>query len=301
LKRTAQGLSTPHPIRFVFPTSRAVYPLALTGSGAKGPLALEFFVFADRQAMLPGFTVEVADRVEFHEGLAHLPHCRLLLGHQGLLRGIRHDCCFTRLSGTLEPAEINRDLELRWQESSPARMTYYTRAYALNHATGTTLRFWSLALSIGGISCWLLVRIADKLKPDPVHGVLLSLVLIGAAATWVVTYLQDTPRIQRDPARVFRSEYTDLSGHDLVMQTAADLRTHLLDQLPPWRELTTVELKIRVETVIQEHNLLNPVTEEPLRHEDSPGNYRILPRGGKDRLLLYGRFGRAWPVTQPSR
>ena len=135
---------SPHPLSFTFATSRAVYPMRLTGI-ENGPLTLDLFVVGNNEAIV---TPLVSQRV----GLLDFSQAK----DRGDLIPVSHDLLqsyckgftgMTLLSGTLSPQQMKGDLWLTWKSFSPFRRVYYLPEAALPVACDCAA--WSfVALSI---------------------------------------------------------------------------------------------------------------------------------------------------------
>lgn len=113
--------TTAHPLVFTFTTDAPIYPMRLTGAGAERDLMVELFVFGASRAAAPGFAaaagaaVAVRDepygRVWHHASSISVQHSTLGPLVQGAAYG-------TRLTATLKPAEMQRDIAISWTGSA---------------------------------------------------------------------------------------------------------------------------------------------------------------------------------------
>jgi hypothetical protein len=129
--------TAPAPLVFTFKTPHPVYPMKLTGSGATGPLEVELFVFGDAQAEADGLRMMACAPVAGYEsrearGIERPdPTGALTLSHPALRELCKSTTVGTRLRGILSPAEMTRDLTIRWQPfSGPVGMMKISEAEA---------------------------------------------------------------------------------------------------------------------------------------------------------------------------
>ena len=106
---------------FTFSTDAPIYPMRLTGAGAERDLMVELFVFGASRATAPGFAaaagapVMVRDepygRVWHHASRISVQHSTLGPMVQGVAYG-------TRLTATLKPGDMQRDIAISWTGSA---------------------------------------------------------------------------------------------------------------------------------------------------------------------------------------
>ena len=108
------GTGPPHPLKAVFPTSEAVYPMRLTGIQT-GPLRLELLIVSDRMASVKGMDVWQSDGrdllvpvelskedTELYEGWS-----------SGLFRMSKGQW-WTYLRGEFQPSQMHEDFRIEW-------------------------------------------------------------------------------------------------------------------------------------------------------------------------------------------
>lgn len=131
--------STAHPLVFTFTTEVPVYPMRLTGADAKQSLSVELFVFGPSSAGAKGFDVAAAGPVRAHDPGTHPYHTRpsrhsIEVAHAAIGPLVEGAAFATRLTATLKPAEMGRDVQLGWTSGG---------------ATGRSAQSWQTAGGIG--------------------------------------------------------------------------------------------------------------------------------------------------------
>lgn len=312
LVREGEGIGRPHPMAISFPSSELIYPMRLTAL-AGSPVYLELYTIADRQAVSDRLTTDFCGRFkpehELIQGrMVYVPEGEENRDKRFLVNCIAHPdapremwpgCVVTRLSGTLRPRQMRSDIRLTWQEpTSYRRRVLYDWITALMIGAFTVLWGWFF-----GMLGWLLVRgrIAPGFKEDVERagvwdelcgtfrkrlkrvvgwgtlgalliGVLIFMLLPKTAAT--LSGWQATNTYPRSVSR-FLWEYT--LDHPNVGLAA--LRKGLQDELGRGKDSKWSRV------------FENRVTGEPLREEDSPGNYILYESGGKVFIRVYGWNG----------
>ena len=136
---------TPHPLKFVFKTDSAVYPMKLTGVDAVD-MQLDLYVVGDQAAAAPHVHRWSAD--QYHPGGSkplggrwrqrgedyemHLaaPYkaetIGLTIGHPDIVSVMWPGCTLTHLRGILDPVDMTDDITLDWQSTVAYRKLVYT-------------------------------------------------------------------------------------------------------------------------------------------------------------------------------
>jgi hypothetical protein len=161
LHRTVSSatMQAPAPLVFTFKTPRPIYPMKLTGTGVHTALDVELFVFGDAVAQVDGLSRLSCGRVEFTEGVQPSPRASnktsipapaedlIHLSHTALRELCAGTQIATRLSGTLSPAAMRKDMVVEWR---PFRKAQGLTKYAPSDAWGYGGLFAILALLAGG-------------------------------------------------------------------------------------------------------------------------------------------------------
>jgi hypothetical protein len=262
----ADGPRRPHPLSFQFETDRAVYPLRLTGAG-QGPLVLDLYVFADERARSDRLeTVHCAevsrDPEERIDRSSGHPVGRLPLHHTGLVRIAGDARTVTKLSGTLEPADMREDLTLEWEPYAQHRTTFHTaeaaRISAANGAGAILLVafVFFLFLRKDAIRYWIAVAVVA------VFFALVIYAFLDVAEGRSVNAFGPRVRfsLHERLAEEVVGEKSPAAARDLAVET--------------WQKYR------------------NQFTGGPVVEEDSPGNYLVREREGKVEYVWFGASGK---------
>jgi hypothetical protein len=262
----AAGPRRPHPLSFEFETKRAVYPLRLTGVG-QGPLLLDLHVFADQRASSDRLeTVHCAevsrDPEERFGRLSGDSGKSLPLHHAGLTKVAGDARTVTKLSGTLEPADMREDLTLDWEPYAAHRTTLYTaRAARISAANGA-----AMILLVAFV--FFLFR-----QKDPVR--YWTAVAVVAALFGLAIY-----------ALLDVAEGRTLDGFGPRAQFS--LHERLAERFESEKSLAAARALAKASW--KEYR--NQFTGGPVLEEDSPGNYLVREREGKVEYVWFGASGK---------
>lgn len=142
------GRSVPAPLVFRFAAERPVYPMRLTGAGAKNPLELELFVFGPERAVADGLQtvawgpLQVGNPVEgAYRRVSGQPRDARVITHPVLLRLCEGAAVATHLRGTLSPAQMTTDISPRWEAGPEKSHGLFARARGA---------VWQAACAAGG-------------------------------------------------------------------------------------------------------------------------------------------------------
>ncbi|MBP7866733.1 MAG: DUF2330 domain-containing protein [Acidobacteria bacterium] len=157
----AGGDLQPHPLEIRFPSRKPVYPLRLTALASTG-LDLDLLVVADGEASAQGLETLYVSRFALENAtervLRGLSFSERIGNPILVLRGW-DGCCVTRMQGSLNFAQLSRDLSVDVSDApSGYRRTIYTEPEALRLAVGyplTGFLLTALALTILGWDDWL--------------------------------------------------------------------------------------------------------------------------------------------------
>lgn len=165
---------TPHPLSFTFPTSRAVYPMRLTGID-NGPLTLDLYVAGDSEATAKSFARRRAARIDFDttgksRGYGDFDFVRsrpradeyVPIFHEALQSYCKGFTGITLLSATLSPRQMKRDVYLGWKPLKPFRIVYHAREEVL----WLMARWATVAFLACSIVCAWIFRCGRAVKPS---------------------------------------------------------------------------------------------------------------------------------------
>lgn len=348
LRRSADepARSVPHPLSFTFNTKRAVYPIRMTGVD-NGPMTVDLYVVGNQEARAEHFARKRAARLDFERLQEHSRSWygdvinlddRVPVAHEKLRAWLKGFNAITRLSGTLSPEDMRKDVYLNWQPVRPYREIFHMQlsavslgaywATAVLVATSVCCAFayrrrytgtWrrkprTLGLLLAGLGIVTAILAAMYglviFFPCPVIGIL---VLAGSVAVFAFSgFMFSRYRGQLQPAAAPRPSLRlpaglllcsvvvgacIYGGLDKVPSGGAAGRTRrhnqsthrdIVDLLPEPKpsddpDAMLRELREQVRTIaadMAKKGRVNIFTGQPIREEDSPGNYTLgLDRG----------------------
>lgn len=288
LATDGSGAALPHPLRVSFPAERAVYPMKLT-SLPGSTLHLEIYVVADKAAEAGGlrrvyceqFHGIAAERESLSADLraAKGPHflggrSYQTLGHPGLVPLLWDGCWVSKLAGELEPEAMREDFYIAWRGPAYRRQTFYSRkgavCIAIIAATVLLAPGAAAAMILWGHREWTAGKAARRalLPAAFAAGLAFEIILLALPQIEVISRpgWWRPERIQREQARQLALfAYAERRDGESVRDT---FRRLLDEEKGPM--------------------MANPYTGEPLREEDSPGNYTL---GEEDGCLVFTAYG----------
>lgn len=137
------GRSVPAPLMFRFAAAKPIYPMRLTGAGAKAALELELFVFGPERALAEGLEavswgpLSVADpATNIGRRTTGQPDDARVVTHPALARLAEGAAVVTRLRGRLAPDDMREDIFPRWEAGEVAAhgLTAWSREAAAQAA-----------------------------------------------------------------------------------------------------------------------------------------------------------------------
>lgn len=147
--------STAHPLVFTFKTDVPVYPMRLTGADATRDLSVEIFVFGPSRAAASGFKVRGAGELVVSEppvpryrwrGSATHVHA----AHSAIAPLVKDMAFATRLTATLVPAQMGRDVQISWTGGGATGRSAQTRETAAGIGLDVGLTAMFIVLCIVG-------------------------------------------------------------------------------------------------------------------------------------------------------
>ena len=263
-----------HPLAFTFATARAVYPMRLTGLGGES-LALGLFVAGDRRAEAEGLTVEYCGKDPLNlDPAAVVEPCELAYpseqpDHGELWRRLAGAKVLTKLSGVLDRAAMTRDVEVRWMEFEPKRITYVTPEVASDRARLPAAWVLSSALLLAAVVARRQARAAGRRATAWDIAWPLVAMLVGVAAHPVAVRWEPVL-----PAGVSAPDWSRATGWQRKLD----------DGLPP--EICGDAARIRDWMRSITAGSVNGYSGEPVREEDSPGNWWLREADGRIELVV---------------
>ncbi len=289
------GRALSHPLRIGFRTERAVYPMRLTAlSGAD--LALELYVAGCEAASAPGTERVFCDRFGKAEstlatygtasflrgenrGLLVGAGSGLGLGHPDLQALLWDGCWLSKLTGTLKPEAMKDDMYIAWSAPGFEQRTFFTRVARLNAG-------WTafIAVFVAGLAVVLIGWGMRRIDRRGALKIALSAALIGVAAFVVLQFALPGVAATRHGGKHGGRHGRSPGGIEDVAGELAGAGQRIKSR----ETLPEVEAKVLREKAAGWSNLY---TGEPMREEDSPGNFTIQAAGEKLVFTFYDLGG----------
>lgn len=303
LTRTADGLSRPHPLAMTFPSKEMIYPMRLTAT-AGSDLYLELFVIADTAAKSPLLETELCDRYS-HSPQFPAPKTDTRptddktvtvlcaqnhydIEHPGAFEYIRHNSILTKLTATLTPAQMQKDLKLEPADYKPTIKHYFSTAGARDVAIVLALFMWCVVPSLGTILGW-----SSFAKPGG-RKLYLTRLLAPSAAICLLPAALFYVSVDRIPVRTRPWVATILSRAWRPAQFALDFASEY-DNFKGMTQDRATELFAEYLAV---RAIPNPFTGERVTVEDSPGNIEISVDPNGPTFRSYGQYGARRTLTE---
>ncbi|HRI44957.1 MAG TPA: DUF2330 domain-containing protein [Fimbriimonadaceae bacterium] len=176
------GNEQPHPLRFVFPTRRPVYPMRLTGTAAQR-LVLDLIVIGDRRAAVEGMALWAGVQAKGgSEGRNFVFWPSMLVQLETSTHDLWLDCWLSSYRGEFSRRSMDKDIEIGWSRPERYRARYYDRVGRRNYAVVLFAPWGGGALFIGSLAALFTARPRRWLP----WVLLATLVAGGAAAAYVL-------------------------------------------------------------------------------------------------------------------
>lgn len=250
--------TTAHPLVFTFTTDAPIYPMRLTGAGAERDLSVELFVFGASRAAAPGFTAAAGAPVWLHEeprSIVRHRASRIQVQHSTLGPLIDGAAYGTRLTATIKPADMQRDVMISWIGGGPIGRT----AHSETSRAGLSLNIGLLSAFLATAIVGLFERARGLRRGTAVIGALVlgplsGIVTLGAVPAVPGIRPRDTWRSSNDVLREFY-EATEGDGRAGELANA----------------------RSRLDEFLAAFNAANGTT---LRRGDGPGQVELRERDG---------------------
>jgi hypothetical protein len=259
--------STPHPLSFTFKTDRPVYPVRLTGLNSKS-LRVDLYVFGKDRATAPSFKVESCLRPKIAHPLLHDWTAGLPVA--------------TKLAATLSSNDMTKDV---WLGRTPMFVEQRNRLFSQEGALTTALNRGTGLFAAGLMAACFAAWAGKKIRLERVKIVgivtLISMLLGG------FTYLM-LPKIEVKLVRGW--------PHNQWKMDELAIRIALGDF--DWR--TTAEARAALQNLINAptnaliyglKNWDNAYLGDPIREEDSPGNYLLRETNNHLQIVFFDSDG----------
>ncbi len=285
--------STAHPLSFTFKTDKPVYPMRLTGVD-NGPVRVELYVFGPRCARARNFKVQRCVKPDYPaiptEGRAwtiRLP-ARPTIVHPLLRKWVAGAPVATKLTATLNHAQMREDVWLQWSAFKEKKNWLYSRKGALTVA----LNWAAGCAAIGMLAIWLGRSVFGKLTFKH-FTVLAAVALLTSAILGCIIYLalpKTKVRLVRFPTllaqEAMHALYMELN--DATTGSLAETRKaarQVLEQPGEW---------VAFMEVAKRHGgtgWYNFILGNQIHEEDSPGNFILRESCGVVEFVAYDALG----------
>jgi hypothetical protein len=301
LTRGESGANAPHPIKLVFASKKAVYPMKLTAI-AGGKPGFELFILGDDRAACDMLEEEFCDRFSktINDEWDKLEPQSLFvgagsgckIGHSVICSLMWDNSVLTKFVGNVDSASMTRDIHFAWRPFKSHQQHYFTQEGA---------RDLAVMLFVIVVGVWNVFSMYDYVKRPirpkrPIHSFAKRLALaIFCAAVVAGVCFALLPKLGNSDIQVsrrsgyaesrFRRDFSGplLKNPDTLKRTELGIATFLVQ-----------ELRNRVVPVTA-----NLITGGELKVEDSPGNFTIEKQANQVIVRSYDRFGTAFVKTFP--
>ena len=301
---------TPHPIKMVFDSKEAVYPLRLTAV-AGGNTRFEIFVIGDSSASCDLLEETFCDRFsKIHSNAEDRSETRLhylgdtsqqRIGHPAICSLMWNFCVLTKFTGTINAAEMTGDLLFSWKPFTPFQQHFCTTSGARGSAEICFVLLAGGWIFVSMIACNKRIMRPRGYMWYMAKVLLPALLLFAVVATVVFVCLPKLGASEVQTSRGFQRyhfPYDLRSDIDSILKDRADIlqRTEL--------EITDYLLKALAEMTESDGEPTNMITGTKLRAEDSPGNFTVEKQPDKVVIRVYDRTGMVlvseYPIAAPS-
>jgi hypothetical protein len=287
--------STPHPLSFTFKTPRPVYPMRLTGIN-NGPLRVELYIFGPKCASAPHFKVERCTRPDYpppSEKWSRNPPEALHIVHPLLRQYVGGSPVATKLTATLTPADMQRDVWLDWgvfwEKESRLYSPQGARTYAFN---------WGAAVFAAGLLfAWL-----ASVSSEPNRRRLLTL---GSGATVLGLVLASVLHLALPKTEVRLVKMPGARTHSNLYSVSYELETET-NLTPATARAVLAEVSKSLDVRYKRSDsgddyMANFLLGGRVREEDSPGNYTFRQTASGLELVSYDAQGTEHLLSQLPR
>jgi hypothetical protein len=305
LTRNEAGANVPHPIRVVFPSEEAVYPMKLTAIAGGSP-SFELFVIGNKRASCNMLKQDFCDRFtrkdddEFVDDVKQ-SHVRYIaaaskcqIGHPAICSLMWNDCVLTKLAGNVDASKMNQDMQFAWTQCEAHQEHFFTHYGA--RCLGIIL--FMAVLSIGNI-----LSMIDYAKgrgqsagftsffPKRLLPAAILAVAVGGGFYAIVPKLRDSDvAISRGSA--FHSSLSRLLGRiDYSLKTNPEVLK--------WTDAKLCDFLRQSLRDEKSSAVPNRMTGAELTEEDSPGNFTVERQKDNVVVRVYDRFGTPFVLTFP--
>lgn len=279
LQTTANGISTPHPVLLEFETDRPVYPMQLTAL-PDSPVYLELFVAAENEAIPVNYNLQKEYCGHFTyktiwsdstpadtKGFVSAGGWRLDKGiaHSDALKVMWDGCVVTKFADKISSSEMDDDIFFEFKDPRPYQLQLYSTRGRLNKSIFNA----TLVIVFGMPILTIFYRLTKKRKNRLSLSKLLLILPILWASGFVLTY-----------ASIGKTTEVSTLHRSWPSNFAVALSN--VFALPE----NTFSNGAELIKLLDMEGITNPITNEPILIEDSPGNIILEKDGDGFRIKL---------------
>jgi hypothetical protein len=295
LTRGESGANAPHPIRLVFRSEEAVYPMKLTAIAGGSP-AFQVFVIGDDRASCDTLDEEFCDRFSQTEEkewaetqtlfVGTATRCKI--GHPAICSLMWDDCVLTKFVGSVDAASMTKDIQFAWKPFKSHQehfFTYYGGRCLAVILFVVVVGSWNIAsmkdyarglIQPKGFTRYFVRRLLPAIACATIVGGI-GFALLPKVATSDVHVSRGSNRYRYFLSDTFEGQLA--SQRELLKRTESEIADSLLRSL---------QGEVKNET-----RIANTITGAELKVEDSPGNFTIEKQANQVIVRAYDRFGMA--------
>jgi hypothetical protein len=251
---SGKAAAAPQPLCFTFPTKKPVYPMQLTGIGNTN-LDVELFVFGPSKAEAADFNVQRSAALSFNNDSGYFPSLRIV--HPLLSKLTVGSKVATHLVAKLTPDQMKRDVELKWAPFTEFHRTLYSdqgaTLFGLNWGAGV----FCFCLLIGGIV------VAFNREQSSAIRMVTGFATVAGISTALLIFMnlpKTEVRMVRLPRYMWRVKLQNIESE--LWEKSGNV--------------TLAEARASATKIAGTNE--NIFSSNPIREEDSPGNY-VLAEG----------------------
>ncbi len=262
----------PHPLSFTFNTPKAVYPLRLTGIN-NPHCKIELYVFGTNRAEATNFTVERCELPSYFtqndERAAYANKTdTLILGHPTLLKLVDASPVATKLTGDLSSSQMEADAYVDWTGFQPKQRLLYSYP-------GAKIVAENLAITVLVAAALLLYAARNVVYPwaDKARMIGRVLILTGILGGVLVYFALPKTEVTVKTMPGSYTRYLHRSIGAAIEDIWEKATNRPAEPTADWVR-TQINSPLKV-TFAPWGGLTNYFLGQPMREEDSPGNYTL--------------------------
>ena len=282
LRTISDGMATPHPILLEFETDRPVYPMKLTAIPGTA-VYLELYVVADKEAFPVNYSIkkEYCNFFDYgtlpnyyHDPQSDAPkgfipreffRRHMAIAHSDALKVMWDGCVVTKFAEEVTSKKMVEDMFFDFKEANPFQSELYSSEGKLNMAYHVFLA----VLTIGSIILTIYYRVKKNQGISVAISKLLVVLIVLCVTGFGLSYA-----LVGEKTEVFSLE---IDWRGKFESDLADLFAI------PTNTFSTGEEFI---VLLQREGIDNPITNEPIIIEDSPGNIIFEKSDGKELIKI---------------